>query len=220
MIVTVFLLLVAQVCTWAPLFAQNKLFSWSIGGPGTTIMVVNNTNDHAPLSVTIGDKALKGLLPINGRWGKFFAAGYGGDVTVFIGVCGTERPMHYFVQPPTWATDTSLLGDLTLTPDYLASLEKNPSERDLERRVNEIKNSFKGQFGRKDMIAELDDWFRRVKQSGLNFNGLSCDDPAQINAKVRISEWDYNYNPIAEIVVQGDREGGYRIQAPRIVSTY
>lgn len=191
---------------------QAQFVSFSLGGPTTQVIVLNNTSDGAPLVATIGNKSR--ALPYAGnRWGRSFGFSNGGDVPIFIQVCSAIQPAYRFNSAPDWAANVSKLGDLAITDDYLRS---SPSESDLKTRVSEIKNTIKNQPGKKELSEELTDWFRVVTEQGISPQTSVCGSPITIPLiALHWQQWySYGQNTVTMITVVGNRKTGYSIQNP------
>lgn len=180
--------------------------------PGTEVHIINDTEDAA-LQLAAGNKNLRGFLEKGGDWKAFYSIGYG-DAPILIRVCQsvTRNNAYTIIAPPIWAMRTEIVGGAALDVQYLT---KNPTEADLRKHVAALEKALEGRLGRKEMIAELHDWFSVVKKNGLeHYGGDNCGNPRTLAIRVRVQ--DFYYERLAVIlVVRGNREKGYRIDGPR-----
>jgi hypothetical protein len=188
-----------------------QTISFGINMPGNHFRVVNDTDD-ARLKIMIGDKMMRGNYARGSFAHRFFPMGYYGEVPLVTYACSATPAVHAFVYPPAWTMGlpTNALDDV-----YLAS---NPPESKLKGRVAAIKRSLHDQLGRKEKIAELDDWFRQVKALGIQYDGTGCEGMRMINAKSTV--WiDYSgYTRTIMMVVRGNQKDGYRVDGPIYVN--
>jgi hypothetical protein len=190
--------------------AQHNLISFSIGGnAGTKVQVVNNTTDNTYIHLIVDETPIRGVLGKGKTWSQSFPLGYNADVVLLIQICSSAAIVTFPNQPPTWASDRSILGDLTITPEYMLQLKQSPSADDLNRRVKDIQNFLHGQLGGKEKIAEIKAWHRSVKAYGIYATDAFCADPQTIGSKIQVPANNY-YARTALITVEGNHQKGYR----------
>lgn len=202
----------------APTHAQFTV-SGAIGGPTTTIIVVNDTSDNTPILADIGGKTPRGSMVQGNRWGRTFGMfASNGDIPVFAVTCNSSEETRFRLHPPDWATNTQRLGTLALTEAYLAT---EPSQPELKRRVDEIKKSIKHDLGKKEMEQELKEFLRSAEAKSLNQRGNLCENPRTLAAVTFHGGlyWDsyYYQNKVTILIVRGSRENGYHFEGPRYV---
>jgi hypothetical protein len=192
--------------------AQSIMLGYNV--PGTTIKVLNATSDGTLIGPVVDGQQDRKLTPVGGIFKRPYQSLWGinngpTQVDYEIYACRNEHPVlaGTFYNPPTWSPDKTYLGDLALTPAYLAT---NPNEDQLGDRVKAIEDllNSRRELGRKDKINELKDWYKGVKKTGIKVDDQVCGDAQIMHGTIDVSQW-YGHRTIL-ITVVGNRTAGYK----------
>ncbi len=199
---TIFLLSISLLATTS---SAQVIGGFGFGGPRTRVVVLNATDDDAPIWIQIGDKATKQPVMRDQQWGRSYDYGSMGSVAVNATVCPTHQTIkNAVVYPPGWTTDEKF-GTNALTDGFLRG---DPSEKEVRKHIEGIEKALAGQLGRREKIAELKAWFRTVQHSGVAPTVTSCEDSRILTAVQDVSQWGYERT--ISFVVRGNRSDGYR----------
>jgi len=180
---------------------------------GTQIKVQNATDDHKPIVAQVGTSEYfiapggNYVWAINRGFFFFAAPTY---LTVSAQVCDGVKYVQ-IVPVPAWAASSLVPQGLALSEDYIS---KNPSEKDLKRRIDEIKKILdkQGQVGRKEMKKELDRWFKTAKKYGFGAVVRECSSGPYALGQPVSADNLYNYNRrVVTFFVRGNAKNGYYV---------
>jgi hypothetical protein len=201
------------VCAAACATAQTTSVFVGYSTNGTTVKILNATDDNALIGPVLDGQQDRQLTPR----GKMFQRHYTNAMGILNGPqkidwqvygCRNEHQAlpGTFYNPPEWTADTTYLGGLAITQDYIAG---NPNEDRLRERVDSIENLLNGrrELGRKDKINELKAWYKSVKKTSLKVQDQICGNPQIITGTLTVSDW-YGHHTIL-ITVRGSAANGF-----------
>jgi hypothetical protein len=198
-------------------YTTSNIFSISILGPSTQIIVLNNTTDNSPILATIGNRVSPTILDQGKRWGRSFGAFNGGQIPILMQVCKETEDVFHFNNPPEWTQDERL-GTLALTVEYLAHI----NEPALKQRVEDLKRFIRNDLRAKAEKHELDDWFKMVKNEGISVKGKNCELPYTLAAVTfDWGQWNsYGQLQTTMLIVTGSKKDGYHVERPPYIYPY
>lgn len=131
------------------------------------------------------------------------------QLTVTAQICDGVRNIP-IASIPAWAASDLLPQGIAISEEYLAT---NPSEKELKRRVDEIKKflDVRQQIGRKEMKKELDRWFKIVRKNGFWAVVRRCSSGPYAQSQTIYAN-SYNYNrQVLTLFVRENPGNGYYV---------